>query len=142
MARTGAESKPPWSEVPQPVKDEVARVLGSPVVRAERAYGGYAPSATFRLRLATGERAFFKATYPTKHSEVHWGLEREERVYRACASLMRPWAPEYLGALRHGEWHVLLLEDLGPASVPPWTPAKTVAAARSYAAFHARTRKH
>lgn len=43
------EAKPSWSMVPTAVRREVDRVLGAPVARAVRAYGGYAPSATFRL---------------------------------------------------------------------------------------------
>jgi Ser/Thr protein kinase RdoA (MazF antagonist) len=34
---------------------------------------------------------------------------------------------------------VLVLEDVGPQTMPPWTPAKWKDAARSYAAFHANT---
>ena len=101
MSRTGAESKPPWSAVPRAIKDEVAKLLGSPVARAERVYGGYAPSATFRMLLANGRRAFLKGVYPlTKDSGVKWDLENEERIYQECAPFMRPWAPEYFG----GAW--------------------------------------
>ena len=78
MSRQGAEPKPPWSAVPQDIKDEVARILRSPVARAERVYGGYAPSATFRLKLANGKRAFFKASYPAPTgSGVRWFMETE-----------------------------------------------------------------
>ena len=140
MSRTGAESKPPWSAVPRAIKDEVARLLGSPVARAERVYGGYAPSATFRMLLANGRRAFLKGVYPlTKDSGVKWDLENEERIYQECAPFMRPWAPEYLGGARADGWHVMVLEDVGPQTMPPWTPAKAKACARSYAAFHAHT---
>jgi len=118
----------------------VARVLRSPVARAERVYGGYAPSATFRLRLENGKRAFFKASYPApKGSGVRWVVDVEERNYRRLGELIRPWAPRFLGSIKKAEWHVLLLEDLGPRSVPPWTPSKVRTAARSYARFHKRT---
>jgi len=46
--------------VPPSVRAEAERRLGSRVARATRAYGGYAASATFRLALANGRRAFFK----------------------------------------------------------------------------------
>jgi hypothetical protein len=52
---------------------------------------------------------------------------------------MRPWSPAYLGSFASDGWEVLLLEDVGPRSVPPWTPAKARRAARSYALFHKRT---
>jgi hypothetical protein len=118
----------------------VGKLLGSPVARAERVYGGYAPSATFRLKLANGKRAFFKASYPApKGSGVLWVMDREARNYRTLEPFIRPWSPRFYGSFAREGWHVLLLEDLGPRSVPPWTPAKARTAARSYARFHRKT---
>jgi Phosphotransferase enzyme family len=118
----------------------VAAVLRAPVARAERVYGGYAPSATFRLRLANGKRAFFKASYPApKGSGVRWFMDHEARNYRRLGALIRPWAPRFLGSFARAGWHVLLLEDLGPRTMPPWTVGKVRRAARSYARFHRRT---
>jgi phosphotransferase family enzyme len=126
--------------VPREIKDRTARLLGAPVVRAERIYGGYAPSATFRMSLANGKRAFFKASYPLpKGSAVIWSMEREARVYRELGTFIRPWAPRFLGSFEREGWFVLLLEDLGPRSVPPWTPTRARLAARSFAAFHKST---
>lgn len=140
MSRQGAEPKPPWSAVPREIKDEVATILGSPVARAERVYGGYAPSATFRLRLRSGKRAFFKASYPApKDSAVRWVMDIEERNYRRLGGLIKPWAPRFLGSVKRTGWHVLLLEDLGPRTMPPWTQAKARRATRSYARFHKST---
>ncbi len=115
----------------------MAVILGSPVARAERAYGGYAPSATFRLLLGNGRRAFFKASYPAPEgSGVRWVVDKEERAYLELGAFIRPWAPRLFGSFRHDGWHVLLLEDLGPRTMPPWTPARARRAARSYARFH------
>ena len=127
--------------MPREIKDKVAAVLGSPVARADRVYGGYAPSATFRLKLANGKRAFFKASYPApKGSGVRWFMDHEAQNYRTLEHFIRPWAPKFYGSFGRDGWHVLLLEDLGPRSVPPWTPAKARNAARSYARFHRKTR--
>ena len=140
MSRQGAEPKPPWSAVPQEIKDEVATILRSPVARAERVYGGYAPSATFRLKLKNGKRAFFKASYPApKGSGVRWFMDHEAQNYRTLERFIRPWAPRFYGSFGYEGWHILLLEDLGPRSVPPWTLTKARDAARSYARFHRRT---
>jgi hypothetical protein len=134
------EDKPPWSGVPAPVKEAAARVLGSPVVRAARTYGGYGPSATYRLTLADGNRAFFKGTYPLPEgSGVRWALDREEVLYRRLGGMIEPWAPEYLGSVRADGWHGLLLELVGGMPALPWTPSKAMRAMRSYAAFHAST---
>ena len=140
LSRTGAEPKPPWSAVPQAVKDELAKLLRSRVARADRAYGGYAPSATYRVALRSGRRVFLKGTYPLPTgSEVEWKLDAEEHVYQECERFIRPWAPRYFGSVRALGWHFLVLEDVGPDTMPPWTLAKTVASARSYAAFHKST---
>jgi len=126
--------------VPRTVKDEVATLLGSPVARAARVYGGYAPSATFRVALRDGRRVFLKSTYPLPTgSGVHWSVDREERFYRSVGDRVQRWAPRYLGSFERDGWHVLALEDLGPSSVPPWTDRKMRCAAREYARFHKST---
>ncbi|HEY6957478.1 MAG TPA: hypothetical protein VI814_01505 [Candidatus Limnocylindria bacterium] len=134
------EPKPAWSQVPASVREETERRLGSPVVRATIAYGGYAASATFRLRLANGRRAFFKAGYPPPPgSAAIFPVDREARRYAALAPLVARWMPRYHGSFKRERWHVLLMEDLGPATIPPWTAAKARAVARSYARFHRAT---
>jgi len=125
--------------VPREVKAEVARVLGSPVARAARVYGGYAPSATFRMVLADGRRAFFKGINASSNEHMHRALPQEERVYRGLEPLLGRWAPAFLGAFKTLDWHVIMLEDLGPQTMPPWSPAKARRSFRSYAEFHAST---
>ena len=140
MSRRGPEAKPAWSAVPRAIREQTAQTLGASVVRAERVYGGYAPSATFRMALANGRRAFFKASYPLPPgSAVIWSMRVEERAYRELGALIAPWAPRFLGSFERDGWLVLLLEDLGPRSVPPWTAAKARVAARSYGRFHRST---
>jgi Ser/Thr protein kinase RdoA (MazF antagonist) len=135
------EPKPAWSEVPPSVRAEAERLLGARIVRATRAYGGYAASATFRLVLANGRRAFFKAGYPPPPgSAAIFPIAHEEKRSRALAPLLGRHMPKQLGAFKRERWHVLLMEDLGPATIPPWSPAKARRAARSYARFHRATR--
>jgi hypothetical protein len=117
----------------------VARILGSPVARAARVYGGYAPSATFRMILADGRPAFFKGVNASSNDYMRGALPREERVYRELARYIHPWAPALLGSFKRLDWHVLLLEDVGPQTMPPWSPAKARRSARSFAKFHAST---
>lgn len=119
------------------MRAEAERVLGSRIVRAERVFGGYAPSATFRMRLADGRAAFFKGVGPASNEFMHRALPQEERVYRELAEAISPWAARYHGSARAEGWHAVLLEDVGPADVPPWTVAKVRLAAREFARFHA-----
>ena len=125
--------------MPREVKAEAARVLGSPIVRAARVYGGYAPSATFRLVLADGRRSFFKGINASHNEHMHRALPQEERVYRGLGPLLGKWAPAFLGSFKALDWHVILLEDLGPQTMPPWSPAKARRSFRSYAEFHRST---
>jgi phosphotransferase family enzyme len=134
------EDKPAWSEVPLRVRERVETLLGGSVKRATRAYGGYGPSATFRLLLVDGRRIFVKGTYPLPAgSDVRWVLRREAQVYRRLARYMRPWAPAYLGEVDRDGWHLLALEDVAGEMVPPWTTSRTERATISYAEFHRST---
>jgi len=134
------EEKPTWSQVPLSVRAETESRLASRVVRATRAYGGYAASATFRLMLANGKRAFFKAGYPPPPgSAAIFPIAQETRRYAALAPMVGRWMPRQLGAFRRDRWDVLLMEDLGAPTIPPWSTDKARRASRSYARFHART---
>src|SRR3954469_4865612 len=136
------EDKPTWSSVPATVKAGAEAILGSRVVRAVRAFGGYGPSATFVLALDDGRRAFFKGVYPLPEgSAVKWRNDEEERVYQELAELITPWAPTFYGSVRTDGWHVLLMEAGVGQKVPPWTGALARNAIRSYAEFHASTAK-
>lgn len=136
MRRGGPERKPVWRSVPEPVRSAVAEALGAPIVRAARAWGGYSPTPTFRLRLADGRRAFFKAAGPRSTPFARVAHEREERVYRELGPLIRDWSPRFLRALAIGDWRVMLLEDLGPKSAPPWSDALARNVARGLGRFH------
>src|SRR5437773_1463019 len=101
MPRSGVETKPTWVAVPSAVRRDVEKMLGSAVVRADRVYGGYAPSATFRATLADGRAVFLKGTYPLPSgSFIQWSLEDEERIYQRLRRRIRPWAPDYFGSVR------------------------------------------
>jgi hypothetical protein len=89
--------------------------------------------------LADRRRVFFKGTNRTSNEFSQRALTREEHVYRDLSSLIGPWAPRFHAAFPVDDWHVLLLEDVGPRSVPPWRPQTTRRIVQAYAAFHAAT---
>ncbi len=140
MSRPGIEDKPTWQSLPTSIHQRVEKILESPVKRAARVWGGYSPTPTFRLKLANGSRAFFKGTSSSSTDFVMAALVREEKVYRELSSLISPWTPNFYAAFRLDDWHVLLLEDVGPATVPPWTKAKTRSVIAGLAAYHQSTR--
>jgi hypothetical protein len=137
MPHTGVEEKPPWQRLPHDVRTAIEHVLGGPVDRAMRVWGGYGPAPTFRLRLAGGRRAFVKAVGPADNAFSRAALEREIRVYRELGPLLAPWMPECVGTVELGPWRALLLEDLGPKSAPPWSSAVARGVSRAFAEFHA-----
>ncbi len=139
MSRTGVEPKPPWQTVPIQVRRAVAAALGSEVQRGVRVWGGYGPTPTYRLRLADGRRAFFKAAAPDSNEFIQRAYIREARNYNELGGLIGPWSPACYAAFEMDGWRVLLLEDLGPKSAPPWPPALARGVARAYGEFHRAT---
>ena len=140
MSRTGVETKPDWRSVPESIRAEVGRTLGSDVVRAMRVYGGYSATPTFRLRLSDGRRAFFKAASAESTGFAHEAHTREERIYRDLAPRIAGWSPVFYGALENDGWRVMLLEDLGPKTAPPWKPNILRAVSRAFGTFTVRRR--
>ncbi|HLI90696.1 MAG TPA: phosphotransferase [Ktedonobacteraceae bacterium] len=136
MPRSGIEIKPAWKSIPKAIRQQVEAALGAQVVRAARVWGGYAPTPTFRLALADGRRAFFKGTNQESNEFMKNALRQEERVYKELAPRLGQWMPQFYAAFRHADWHVLILEDLGPVSVPPWTSGRTRAITHAVVDFH------
>ena len=139
MSRTGVEAKPPWKSIPHAVRQQINAALGANVVRATRMWGGYGPTPTYRLVLANRRRAFLKGTYQASNAFAKQALLDEERVYRDLSSVLGKWMPQWYVTVHCDDWHILILEDLGPKSVPPWTPARTRAITHALAAFHSST---
>jgi hypothetical protein len=78
-----------------------------------------------------------KAAYPLPaDSPVVFPTDREVRVYRDLQRFISPWAPAFYGSFEVRGWHGLLLEDLGPPTMPPWTMAKARVAMEGYGAMH------
>jgi hypothetical protein len=121
------------------VRIATEETVGERIERGVRIWGGYTPTPTYRLRLADGRGVFFKAVGPASNAFSRAAHEREERVYRELADLITPWAPAFWGAFQSDAWQVILLEDLGPKSVPPWTQSLARHIARSFSDFHRTT---
>jgi hypothetical protein len=136
VSRSGVEAKPSWRSVPAAVRNATGDLLGATVQRATRVYGGYSPTPTFRLMLADGRRAFFKAAGPADNEFARAALEREERFYTDLGGTLTGWIPAFYGAAICANWRIVLLEDAGPKSVPPWTPAAARGVAGALAEYH------
>jgi Ser/Thr protein kinase RdoA (MazF antagonist) len=67
---------------------------------------------------------------------MHDNFARELLVYTELRDYIDDWAPQFYGHFSLDGWDILVLEDLGPKSVPPWTPRQTGAIMRAFGAFH------
>ena len=140
MSRTGIEPKPPWRTIPRRVRDAVSTMAQSHVTRAMRVWGGFGPSPTFRLRFADGRRAFLKCCSPMSNPTMRAHYYRELQVYADTCLHIHHWSPVVYGHVTVDDWHLLLLEDLGPRSVPPWSPHVAKRIMRCLGEFHTACR--
>ncbi|WP_197081231.1 phosphotransferase [Gordoniibacillus kamchatkensis] len=132
------EPKPYWRDVPLELRKQVEGIMASSIRTAARVFGGYGPSATFRIFLEDGRTIFAKGAGQGSIAENWRVLPFEEAVYRDVAAIA-PISPRYFGSVRADGWHLLLLEDLQHAKkVPPWSEALALQAIRDIAAFHVR----
>ena len=112
-----------WPDLPEPVRDEINRTIGSPVVEAVGQRGGYGPSVAARCALADGRRVFIKAVSPAQNPDSPDMMRREARIAERLPAGAP--APALLHALDDGEWVALVFEEV-PGRLPetPWDPAE------------------
>ncbi|MBS4195163.1 phosphotransferase [Lederbergia citri] len=132
------EPKPYWREVPQELREQIVEIVGSPIRRATRVFGGYGPSATFRIFLEDGKTIFAKGAGKGSISGNWDAIPNEEFVYQNINAIQSI-SPSYFGSVSVDGWHLLLLEDLGGTKkVPPWSEKLGMQAVRDIASFHLR----
>jgi hypothetical protein len=136
------EPKPSWADVPEGLREKLATLIGEPIADAQIAWGGYSPSATFVLTMASGRRVFCKGTHPGQTELGHKALLSERRKYERLPELAR-FGPAYLGGIDHESWHMAVLDYVPRGrSVPPWTADTAEQALHLIADFHAATPEH
>lgn len=132
------EPKPYWRDVPQELRKQMEDKMASPIRWATRVFGGYGPTATFRLFLEDGRTLFAKGAGKGSIAENWRVLPMEEAMYRDVHAIA-PISPRYYGSVGVDGWHLLLLEDLRQVKkVPPWSKGLALQAMRDIAAFHLR----
>jgi hypothetical protein len=116
-----SNARRPWSALPDRVRAEVERRLGSPVVTAQTQTGGFSPGVAARLELADGGRAFVKAVSPEPNEMAPSLHRREGRIVAAIPSSAP--VPRLLWMLDDDPdgWVVLAFEDVdGRQPDVPW----------------------
>ncbi len=73
-----------------------------------------------------GVKAFFKGTNPTATKHARAALIGEVRVYNELSPLIADLMPALYAIFQLNDWHVLLLEDLGPNRDEKPTKARTL----------------
>ena len=89
------------------------------------------------MRLADGRRAFLKGCSPNASEFMRAAFARELSVYEELHEQIRDWSPSVYGHFTREDWNILILEDVGPKSVPPWTARIARPIVQSFARFHA-----
>lgn len=130
------EAKPFWRDVPVLLRKQIESLMGSRIRTATRVFGGYGPSATFRIFLEDGRSVFAKGAGKGSNEENWRVVPLEEAIYREITAIQAV-SPTYFGSVQMEGWHLLLLEDLQDTrKVPPWTEALAFQAVRGLAKFH------
>jgi hypothetical protein len=116
-----------WAELPESVREAVARILGGPVVEAVSQPGGFSPGTADRVVTAAGTRAFVKAV-GAPLNPLSPGMHRAEARVTAVLPADAP-VPRLLGFHDDGEWVALVFEDIeGRQPHTPWQPDEIAAA--------------
>jgi aminoglycoside phosphotransferase (APT) family kinase protein len=113
-----------WSSVPWPVREEIGRVCGSPVVEARTQPGGFSPGVAARVRCDDGSRWFVKAA----SGDLNPDAPRFHRQEAAVLADLEPQiaagrlpVPRLHGTAEVGPWFALVIEDItGQQPELPW----------------------
>jgi hypothetical protein len=110
-----------WNDLPDHVRADIERALGSPVVEAVSRRGGYGPALASVCRLADGRRVFVKAVSPAQNPDSPVMMRREAEI-NGCLPPEAP-APALLHALDDDEWIALVFDFVeGELPATPWHP--------------------
>lgn len=123
-----APPRPDWATLPPGVRAAVEERLGSPVVRALTAHGGFSPAVAARLLTAEGGRVFAKVVPAASHAAP---LHRREAVVTASLPTSAP-TPRLLWTDEVDAHVVLVLSDVaGAMPRHPWSAADLDTALRT-----------
>jgi len=114
------EPKPEWNHLPERLRARIAEIAGDTIVRADIAWGGFGPSATFILHTSGGRKFFCKGSHPGHTDAGNTAFAREKLHYEIFPELAQ-FGPRYHGAAEEEGWHMLVLDCIERAhEVPPW----------------------
>jgi aminoglycoside phosphotransferase (APT) family kinase protein len=113
-----------WADIPAPVRAEIDRACGAPVVSAVTAPGGFSPGLAARVGCADGQRWFVKAASGEVNGDTTRLHRQEAEVLAGLDPLIRSGqlpAPRLHATVALGPWFGLIIEDIdGRHPVLPW----------------------
>ncbi|AEV82292.1 aminoglycoside phosphotransferase [Actinoplanes sp. SE50] len=123
--------RPQWHELPETVREAITERLGSPIVAARSAGGGFTRAFAAVLDTEAGTGAFVKAA-PLSEPTSQW-YAREAAVTSALPPEVTAARP--IAMLTVSDWFVLCLEAVdGRIPELPWTRPDLDAALRTWSA--------
>jgi len=96
------------------VRDEVAELLGGPVLHEVPAAAGFTPSIAFTVSSTRGRRFFIKA------APIGGGLGEAVEAGVVLADVVGDLGPRLLGSASSGDWRIAAYEVVDGASVSTW----------------------
>ena len=113
-----------WEDVPLPVRREIERVCGAPVVKAQTQPGGFSPGVAVRVRCSDGARWFVKAVSAEANPETPRMHRREASVLADLDPVIVAGqlpVPRLRGTAEFGPWFALVVDDVvGRQPDLPW----------------------
>ena len=123
--------RPQWGDLPETVREAIIARLGSPLIAARSAGGGFTRAFAAVLETENGDSAFVKAA-PLHDPTSQW-YGREAAVTAALPPEVTAARPRW--AMTESDWYVLCLEAVdGRIPTLPWSQADLDAALRAWSA--------
>ncbi|MDO4412698.1 aminoglycoside phosphotransferase family protein [Cutibacterium sp.] len=109
-----------WDELPEPVRERVAEILGSPVTVTTVQTHGTTPGLASRVVTEDGTHAFVKISHPDINADIP-NLNRREAAVLSFLPEAAP-APRLLGQIDVDGWAGIVTSDVeGPHPELPWS---------------------
>jgi len=132
------EARPNWEDVPPAVLSKIEAITGK-ISKAEIAWGGYSPSACFRVTTTAGAKYFIKGSHPGQTAHGAKALRQEINAYKTLAFL-QDLAPGFHGAIAVGDeddWRLGIWDMVDGKTALPWTEEKVVRVMELLCQLHA-----
>ncbi|MER7169468.1 phosphotransferase [Micromonospora sp. NPDC000207] len=128
--------RPPWSALPVALREAIGVRLGSPVVEARTAEGGFTTGFAGLLTTAAGDRVFVKAADQVGDRHVATGYAREADLAARLPSGLPVPRPRW--TLQAAGWYAVCLVAVdGRSPRQPWDPAELSTTLDGYASVAA-----